>query len=240
MTDLHTHILPEMDDGSQSTQMSLEMLRMERVQGVDTVVLTPHFYRDRERPGRFLERRKKAAQNLAQALLALPEEERGQYPRLHLGAEVAWVPNLADWDELPQLCLGKSKFLLIELPFTPWNDHMIRQLYDLPGRTGFTPVIAHLERYYGVQRPVMVDEVISMGLPVQLSGDTLLHPLRRGRSLKLLKNGYAHILASDCHNLDSRKPNLGAALDVVEKKLGVSMRNKIARQTDYLVGESKE
>ena len=48
MTDLHTHILPEMDDGAESVEMSLDMLRMERDQGVDAVVLTPHFYRDRE------------------------------------------------------------------------------------------------------------------------------------------------------------------------------------------------
>lgn len=240
MTDLHTHILPGMDDGAKNVDMSLDMLRMERAQGVNTVVLTPHFYRDRERPAWFLERRKKAAQTLAKALLVMPEGERNRYPSLCLGAEVAWVPGLAEWEELPQLCIGGSKFLLLELPFTPWNEHMLHQLYDLPGRTGITPVIAHLERYYGVQHPEMIEEVISIGMPIQISCDTLLHPLKRGRSLKLLKSGCAHILASDCHNLNSRKPNLGPALDVVEKKLGTTVRNRIIRQADYLVDESRE
>lgn len=237
MTDLHTHILPGMDDGAKDLEMSLEMLRQEREQGVDTVVLTPHFYRDKERPTHFIERRKRAADQLLQQLADIPEDQHKLYPCIQLGAEVAWVPNLASWDELPQLCLGASKYLLVELPFTPWNDYLIRQLYDLPGRTGITPVIAHLERYYGVQRREMIEEIISVGLPIQLSADTLFHPIRRSRTLNLLKNREAHILASDCHNLDRRKVNLGLAMRVVEKKLGISEKNRIVRQADYLLKE---
>lgn len=239
MTDLHTHILPGIDDGAKNVEMSLEMLRQERAQGIDTVVLTPHFYRDRERPSHFIDRRKQSARELAQALMAMPEEQRELYPSLRLGAEVAWVPNLSEWDELPQLCLGESKYILIEPPFTPWNDYMVRQLYDLPGRTGITPVIAHLERYYGVQRTEMIDEMIATGLPIQMSADVLLHPLRRMRALNLLKTGCVHIVASDCHNLDSRKVNLEAAMRVVEKKLGADVRNRLERQADYLIDEMK-
>ena len=57
MTDLHTHILPGMDDGAKDAQMSIAMLRAQRDQGVDTVVLSPHFYGDREDVDRFLRRR---------------------------------------------------------------------------------------------------------------------------------------------------------------------------------------
>ena len=71
MTDLHTHILPGMDDGAKTPEESLQMLRMERDQGVDTVVLTPHFYRDRERPEWFLARRRASAEALRQEAEAL-------------------------------------------------------------------------------------------------------------------------------------------------------------------------
>ena len=125
MTDLHTHILHGMDDGSPDVETSLAMLREEARQGVDTVVLTPHFYRDRERPEHFLARRERAADRLNDAILSLPEEERRALPRLVLGAEVAWWPNLADCEELPELCIGRTKNLLVELPFTPWNDRML-------------------------------------------------------------------------------------------------------------------
>ena len=89
MTDLHTHILPGMDDGAPDVETSLAMLREEARQGVDTVVLTPHFYRDRERPEHFLARRARAADRLNSAIQALPGEERRAMPRLILGAEVA-------------------------------------------------------------------------------------------------------------------------------------------------------
>ena len=231
MTDLHTHILPGMDDGAPDVETSLAMLREEALQGVDTVVLTPHFYRDQERPEHFLARRERAADRLARAILDLTEEERQTMPRLILGAEVAWVPNLAYWEELPQLCVGKSNYLLLELPFSPWNEHMVNQLYDLLGRTGITPILAHLERYRRSQRRELMEEVVSLGVPVQFSADTLLHPLRRGRVLKELREE-GNFLASDCHNLTSRPPNLGKAMKVVQRKLGLAGEKRILLQSD--------
>ena len=66
--------------------------------------------------------------------VVLPEEEHKALPRLALGAEIAWVPNLAEWPELPRLCLGTSRHFLLELPFRPWTDQLINRLYELPGR----------------------------------------------------------------------------------------------------------
>ena len=76
MTDLHTHILPGMDDGSKNTDTSLMMLKSEYEQGVDTVALTPHFYRDMEKPREFLLRRAAARDTLWSAMDALSAEER--------------------------------------------------------------------------------------------------------------------------------------------------------------------
>lgn len=234
MTDLHTHILPGMDDGAKSVDISLEMLRMERDQGVDTVVLTPHFYRDRERPEQFLERRRASAESLQDTLMALPEAEMRTMPRLILGAEVAWVPNLPDMSELPKLCMGSSQNLLLELPFTPWNDQMFRQIYELMSRTGITPVIAHVERYLKHQKPEHVAELMSLGVPVQVSVEPLLHTLHRGRVLKLLREQKAQFIASDCHNTTSRPPNLGPGAAVLGQKLGEKFLREMFRRTDEL------
>ena len=239
MTDLHTHILPGVDDGAKSVEESLAMLRMERKQGVDAVVLTPHFYRDRENPKHFLQRRRESALGLAEALMALPEEERSTLPRVILGAEVAWRPNLADWEELPQMCIGETKHLLLELPFSPWSDRMLDQLYDLMGRTGITPIIAHLERYLKSQRPEHIREVLELGVPVQVSGSALLHPLTRGSVLKLLQRRQAQILASDCHNTTGRAPDLKAALDVVRRRLDEEAAQRLIRHADRLAGVIK-
>ena len=232
MIDLHTHILPGMDDGARDVNISLTLLRMEAAQGVDAVFLTPHFYRDRENIPHFLNRRAKAARILADALMALPEDERRALPRLTLGAEVAWMPNLAEWDELPQLCLGASGHFLLELPFSPWNDQLVSQLYELPGRTGLTPVIAHIERYLKSQKSQHIEAVLSMGVPVQVSAEPLLHPLRRGAVLKLLREQKAHLIASDAHSPEARPPNLGAAMAVVRRRLGGRQADSLAERSD--------
>ena len=237
MTDLHTHILPGIDDGARSVEESLAMLRMERSQGVDTVVLTPHFYRDRENPKRFLRRRKESAAALAQCVLELPEQEREKLPQMRLGAEVAWWPDMAGWEELPEMCIGDTRNLLLELPFTPWNDQMIYQLHELFGRTGITPIIAHLERYLKIQHPEYILEVLKLGVPVQVSADILLRPFARGGAMKLLRQGQAHVVASDCHRRTGRTPNLGEAMDLLRRKLDPGQLELLIQNSDRLAGE---
>lgn len=236
MTDLHTHILPGMDDGAKTVEESLQMLRMEQSQGVDTVVLTPHFYRNQENPKRFLKRRKDAVLDLGRHVMDMSQEERDRLPRIILGAEVAFWPTMAEWDELPELCIGETKNMLLELPFTPWNDKMIAHLHEFYGRTGITPVIAHLERYLKIQRPEYIDEVLRLGFPVQVSADVLLRPLARGRALKMLRQGQAQIVASDCHNCETRVPNLAAAMKVVQEKLHAAQTEKILQAAEGFIG----
>lgn len=236
MIDLHTHILPGIDDGAKSAEDSLALLRMQAEQAVDTVVLTPHFYRDRENPKHFLQRRAKAVEVLEGYLQSLPEETLGALPRRILGAEVAWAPNLVDWEELPEFCIGDTKNLLLELPFIPWNDRMIDGIYDLISRTGIMPVIAHLERYLKIQRPEHIRDVLELGVPVQVSGDVLLRFTTRGGAMKLLKNRQAHLIASDCHSLEKRPPNMKAAMDVVRKKLGDRTAENLLRNAYEVAG----
>ena len=220
MNDLHTHILPGLDDGADTVETSLAMLREEYAQGVDTVALTPHFYRDREHLSDFLQRRKEACYRLLAAANALSEEERKMLPKLVLGAEVAWVPNLAQLPGLEQLCYQDTKYLLLELPFGAWDDTLFRQIYDLMNCRGITPVIAHIDRYWGMQKRERFETLFSLGVPVQLSAEPLLHFTTRGRALRLIKAGKVQMLISDAHDLTDRKPNLGKTSDVLRKKLG--------------------
>ncbi len=236
MTDLHTHILPGVDDGAKDPEESLKLLSLERAQGVDTVVLTPHFYRDREKAESFLHRRAEAMLVLEERLAQLSPNEREALPKLRLGAEVAWWPNLAGCEQLPELCIEGTKNLLLELPFSPWSEQMIKRIYDLMGRTGVTPVIAHLDRYLKTQRAELIRGVLELGVPVQMSGDALLHLLTRGTPLKLLRQKQAHLIASDCHHISRRVPNLGDAMKTAEKKLGKDRAAEMMRCADLLAG----
>ena len=237
MIDLHTHILPGMDDGARDADISLQMLRAQKAQGVDTVALTSHFYPSKESADRFLRRRAEAAKVLAQAILALPADEQKALPELMLGAEVAWAPNLAYEEGLKQMCIGKSRYMLLELPFEPWNMRMIDDIYHLYDRTGIIPVIAHLDRYQKLQKKELFGEIFALGVPIQLGTDLLFGGFFEKRSiLKLLRGGEGRFfLASDCHNLQDRKPNLGDALTVVGHKLGSAAAETLRQQADQIL-----
>ena len=235
MTDIHTHILPGMDDGAVTPQDSLSMLRMEYEQGVRSVVLTPHFYPKRESVDCFLARRDAAYERLMQAIGQLPEAERGNIPELHLGAEVAWQSDLLEQDDLRPLCLGRSKNMLVELPFTPWNSALIRQLYELIACFGITPVIAHLERYLDAQSPKLVRKLLDLDIPVQISGAMFDHFWTRRKALKLLRSGRAQLVASDCHDCTDRPPNMRPAMTGVERRLGHSAEKSMRAFTACLL-----
>lgn len=234
MTDLHTHILPGMDDGASEPAVSLGMLRLEALQGVNRVALTPHFYGNEERTGQFLARRSAAWNRLSGYLEACAKEEQSALPELVLGAEVAWMPNMSHWDELEGLQLGNSGFFLLELPFYPWSGSLIDQLYDLLGRVRIVPVLAHIERYFGMQRTEYLREVLSMGVPLQFSADRLLRLRGRRALLRLLRQGENCTLASDCHNLTDRKPNLGPAVSAAEKSLDERELKRLLTWSDQL------
>lgn len=224
MTDLHTHILPGLDDGSSSTAESLELLRMEREQGVDTVVLTPHFYRNRESIDGFLERRQAALETFLAAYT-------GETPSLLLGAEVAWYPSLSAEEDLDQLCMNSTRFLLLELPFESWTPLLLNQVYDFAGSTGVTPILAHVERYLSIQDRARLRDLISMGFPMQMNADSLLRFWSRKRCLELLRRGTWY-LGSDCHNLDSRPPRIGQAAAVLRERLGRDAADQILNGPD--------
>lgn len=235
MTDLHTHILPGMDDGARDADESIILLQQEQTQGVDTVVLTPHFYPGQEIPERFLKRRTESFEKLNARMRELPPEEQQRLPRLVLGAEVAWNHALLDCDKIGELCIGQTRNLLIEMPFTPWSDHTINLIYNLMGCADIVPVIAHLERYLSDQSAGRIREILEMGVPIQVSADIFRYPLVRGKVIKMLRRGQVHVLGSDCHSTGDRPPNMKAAMDVICKKLGTRLAEEVIRCGDSLV-----
>ncbi len=233
MIDLHTHILPDMDDGAPDVETAVAMLRMEKEQGVDAVALTPHFYRNREDISDFLSRRSVALEKLKSHI-----SDEDDLPRLIIGAEVAWTAGIEDLPDLRSLCYENSEYLLIELPSAPWTDDLFRRLYNLMSRTAITPVIAHVERYFNCQKKSQMVELLEMGLPLQVSAAPILSLLYRGKAIKLLKE-YDALLISDCHNCTTRSPNIGTALSVLERKLSKKTAEEIAQRTDLLLEEGE-
>lgn len=234
MTDLHTHILPGVDDGAKTPQESIAMLQMQYAQGVNTVVMTPHFYPERESVDDFLSRRTAASAELEHAISKLSEGERMCLPQWVVGAEVAYAPGFHKAEDLKRLCIGQTKHMLLEMPFYFWDQRLLHSLYDVLGHSGVTPVLAHMDRYVSCQSRRMLLEVLEMGLPVQVGTETLARTF--SPAMHLLRQGRGHLLASDCHDPVRRSPNLRQAMQIVEKKLGQETVQELEETALQLAG----
>ncbi len=214
--DFHSHILPGIDDGSTSLEESVAMLQMEAKQGIDYVVATPHFYPDRDKPEAFLKRRNRAAYELHKELLVQPS-----LPRVLVGAEVHYFRGISESDFLPWLTIGKSNCVMVEMPPAPWPEEYYRELEGIRSKQGLIPILAHIDRYIRPLRTYGIPERLAqMDVYVQANGEFFLDKRTASLAMKMLSAGQIHVLGSDCHNLTSRKPNLGQVNQCIEQKLG--------------------
>lgn len=212
--DFHSHVLPGIDDGSRDVDMSCQMLRVSAEQGVEMIQATPHFYASRDRIERFLDRRARAFDRLSQAL-------RPAWPRLLLGAEVAFFNGISMAEGIELLCLEGTDVLLLEMPFRPWSERDLKEVEDLIEVRGFRIVLAHLERYFLIrENHRRISRILELPLQVQVNAGSLLDWRRRGRALRLFRLGQAHLLGSDCHNLTDRPQNLAAGRRELSKRVG--------------------
>lgn len=224
--DFHTHVLPSIDDGSRSVEESLEMLRVIARQGIKRVVATPHFYPQHDDPKRFLERRKKAETMLREAI----EKESG-LPELSIGAEVYFFHGISDSEALPALTIDNKSYIMIEMLGSPWQDSAYRELQNIYEKQGLVPIIAHVDRYISPFKTYGIFERLAeLPVLVQTNASFFLNKTTSHMALRRLKNGEIHLLGSDCHNLTSRPPKLGGAVDIIRKKLGTEA---LAYISDY-------
>lgn len=213
ITDFHSHILPEIDDGSQSVEQSVKMLRLASEQGVKRMVATPHFYAHNNTPEHFLAARAEAQEQL----LAAIENER-DLPELVMGAEVYYFPGMSDAAALQDLTVGDRCFVLVEMPFSKWTDDMYRELEQIELKQGLIPIIAHLDRYLTpFNRRSILKKLRKLQVLIQVNTGFFLHQKTQRTALKMLKKGQIHLLGTDCHDEIYRKPNLDQAAAVIRR-----------------------
>lgn len=216
MIDFHSHFLPNMDDGSNSLEESLQMLKLSYNMGIDTIVSTSHYFASIESIEDFILRRNKKLEyfvNLQEAIDGVP--------KIVEGAEVALYSGMGSDDKLSRLCIGNTKCLLLEMPCYRWSSLTRREVLSVMFNQGITPVIAHVERYLIChQNESIIDELLDLGAVAQINGESLIDNTQRKRMLKLIKKRKNVLLGSDCHNMNDRRPNLDKAFKVIEKKIG--------------------
>ena len=206
--DFHTHILPGIDDGSRNVEMSLRMLAAQREQQVDEIVATPHFYAQKDSVEEFLLRRQRSYEKLKTAM-----EENG-------------------FD--PKVCVEGTQTLLLEMPFAQWNSAIYADVEKLVRHQKLKVVLAHIERYYEFQKKKEIwDAVMELPLYKQMNAGVFLNWKKRHKAFQLAKEATTIILGSDCHNMDTRHPNLAEGRIVLVKKFGEAF----IQRTDCLTRE---
>lgn len=215
MIDLHCHMLPGIDDGSKDVAMSLEMITRSVEQGVSGIVFTPHFYADIDSPDHFLKARDEALSKLTDEFDRLP-----QIPVYTVGAEVHYFRGMSRVDDLERLCIGNSNFILIEMPFRPWQPQMIDELEEISEVVGLNVIVAHFERYFDQDKHLLARISGNPDLIIQSNAEFFIERKTTRKATKMLSKGIIDVIGSDSHNLDSRRPNLDEAAAIIAKKCG--------------------
>lgn len=233
MIDIHSHILPGVDDGSQSLSESLEMLEIAVSQGITTQVLTPHIHF-----GRF--DNTKSALNSAFEQFSKEVANAGIDINLKLAAEVRIGPELmqlVNTDSIPWLTVHNQKrYFLLEFPRqdVPFgSDNMVRWLLA----NNCMPIIVHPERNRTfVDNPSKLQPFIDLGCPMQVTASSLSGKFGddvKDMAFALLETGKAKHIASDCHNLKGRRPDLGEVMQYLPEHI----QSMVVAATESLIGE---
>ena len=222
MIDIHAHILPGVDDGARNDAEALEMLRIAVDQGVQVQYLTPHIHF-----GRYPNQKADLEQHFVR-FKDLVEKKQIDV-ELRLGAELRIGPEvmmLAKQNEIPIIGeLNGKKLFLLEFPRSEiphGSDNLIMWLMQ----NGYLPIIVHPERNHAfIRRPERLEQLIQLGCPIQLTASSITGKFGeecQQFALKLLKEGKVQAIASDCHNLKGRRPDLG------DTKLWLDQNNYLA------------
>jgi len=217
MVDIHCHILPRVDDGSRSWEMTGEMCRIAVADGITHVVATPHanheFSYDRERYTGVLGELHDAAEGKLAFTLGCD---------LHFSYE-----NIQDALEHPRrYTIGDTRYLLIEFSDYGIPPSVSQDIFALRSR-GIVPIITHPERNQVLlKRPEMVLKLVEQGCLAQVTADAVTGAWgKRSQSMVkwLLERDAVHVIASDAHDTLRRRPILSAARDAVAKLIGTDL-----------------
>lgn len=215
MIDIHNHLLYGVDDGANSMEESLAMVQQAREQGIQAIVLTPHY-----RHGMFAYPKEKIITRYRK----LKPQAEALGVELYLGCEYHVNSRIVEAMQTGKcLTLADSDYVLTEYDFGTEYSYIYEQTKKLAA-CGYIPVIAHVERYECIlSQPKRCVELSNAGAYIQINADSILGlDGKAGEKCckKLLKHQWADIVASDAHGTENRANHLGKCMSYVQKKYG--------------------
>ncbi len=217
MIDLHSHILPGIDDGSRSMEMSLAMARIAVDDGIRIMACTPHIY-----PGLYMN--DSAGIKVARDALQTQLDEHGIALQLTTGADVHLVPGLLEGLRAGIVpCLHGTRYVLLEPSHHVAPPRFAESVFQLVG-AGYTPVITHPERLSWVEDHFDTFATLTQqGAWMQVTAGALtglFGPRIKYWAERFVGEGLTHILATDAHSSGRRKPVLSEAYAAAQRLVG--------------------
>lgn len=229
LIDIHSHILPAVDDGAKNTEESIELLKILKSQGVNHVVATPHFIPSEHNLEAYLSAVYEAKKELTAATQNLA------LPNIYIGSEVYYFAGIGKSASISQLTLNNSNFLLLELAMTRIDGDVLDDIINLYEILDLMPIIAHIERYSDQKGFKKLLKLVEDGVCLaQLNASSLFSPRLKRVSYKLIKKGYISFIATDTHSVRHRPPMLSRALSAIEENLGKSYSDKLIENLESL------
>ncbi len=224
--DLHAHVLPAVDDGPDTIEEALDLLRALQDEGVTTVAATPHVHpaypTTVERRDERLAELRQAAAAAGLTIVVVPGGE----------LDLEYAAGYDD-DKIRAFALGGGPAVLVEFPWGPtWPLALAPTCRDLRLR-GFLPIVAHPERARPVQqRPERLDDVIASGAVCQITTGSLagrFGETAQRTAFALLRERRGHLIASDAHGVTSRGPSFTGARKALAGELGAEYADALER-----------
>ena len=222
-TDIHCHILPGLDDGAQTMEETMAVLKEAKRQGVRRMIVTPHYH-----PGRF----QVTAEQIRETLAEVQREavRRQIEIRLYPGQECFYYSELAERLNAGEvLTLAGSRYVLVEFdPRCPYSQ-LTMGLQELQ-QNGYAPILAHFERYECLWNAERLDKLKKRGILLQMNIDQLLeknHLFRKNIWRSICADGFVDYLGSDCHGTQFRPLQLEKSLEWIEENISPPLKRRI-------------
>lgn len=225
-TDIHCHIIPQVDDGSDSIETSLRLAQMLYDDGIRRVITTPHFgiINPTYDPDRVSAQFEQLSSELAKTHPDM---------KLYRGNELFIAPGYSDGlDDKMSCTLAGSRYVLVEFDDRVDYETVYHEFRKLLIR-GYSPIWAHAERYMHVFKNLKgIRDIVNQGVMIQINSSSICtlaessrHRLLGGNpEIKLLRDmlteGLVHFIGTDCHDMPGREPRMTEAAKVMESIIG--------------------
>ena len=222
LTDIHTHILHSIDDGPETFEQTKELLNKSVQNGVDKMVVTPHFYAERHSLNERLNTAKERYSQLCDYV------SQNQIPISILrGFEVRYFKGISRIEAINKVCINDSGVLLLEMEPLPITEDVIDEILNMR-YAGYNIILAHIERYTKIPGFKLIKPLISDGeVYAQCNAASFISGAFQRAAFRLLKEGLVSVIASDMHSIERRPPNLMEAYAIIEKKFNSRVKKQL-------------